>query len=264
MECYLDVKEYAGLLNTNMMFLLQKIPYTFYYPNTWGEGLDQNDHAIVSTPNLLQLTEKYHLFTVDGQSSYCNDNKEAIEKAEKNLEEIQNQINLYKNANMFTRCFYTEMEELKMNYNKANEALNDEKNKIIMQRSYLEFFIEPTLLDKIKHFIMNDCRIWYYIIEPDKITSTNMPRTKICLSYNNNIYNTAFERREKYKSNYPNINVILDSLCLCMIVCKDFHTKYTADDIMIEYMKRVYTQTKPKPKPEQKFKKPTYFTFENI
>ncbi len=256
MECYLDVKEYGDLLNTNIMFLFRKIPCTFYYPNIWGEGLDQNDHAIVSTPNLIQLTEKYRLFTVDGQTSYCNNNKEAIDFAEKNLTEIKNQINLYKESNLFTRCFYSEMEELNIKYNNACEELDSQKNKIIQQRSYLEFFVEPLVLNKIKNYIINDSRIWYCIIGPNKLIDTNMPRSKIFLGNNNNFYTTVSEQRDKYKSIYPNINKILDSLYLCMVVCKDFQTEYTADDIMMECMKGL--------EPKKIFKKPIYFNFENI
>ena len=69
-EVYKTVKEYEDLLKTNVDFFKNKLPRTFYYHEPWGEGSDQNDHAIKSTRNLIELNSSYRIFTHNGQSNY--------------------------------------------------------------------------------------------------------------------------------------------------------------------------------------------------
>lgn len=71
-EVYDSVKDYSDLLNTNIMFFKGELEETFYYGSAWGKGEDQNNHAIVATNNLIKLTEKHRIFTVNGQSSYSD------------------------------------------------------------------------------------------------------------------------------------------------------------------------------------------------
>jgi len=70
MDIYLKVSNFSDLLKTNLMFFNGELQETYYYGAPWGKGEDQNDHALVSTKNLVELTEKYRIFTTNGQSSY--------------------------------------------------------------------------------------------------------------------------------------------------------------------------------------------------
>ena len=72
LSIYDSVKDYSDLLNTNLLFFKGDLEETFYYCSPWGKGEDQNNHAIVATNNLIELTKKYRIFTVNGQSSYSD------------------------------------------------------------------------------------------------------------------------------------------------------------------------------------------------
>ncbi len=75
---YSQVKTFSDLLETNLQFFRKEVEETYYYCAKWGEGEDQNDHALVATDNLIRLTRDYRVFTTNGQSSYsdwCTDQR---------------------------------------------------------------------------------------------------------------------------------------------------------------------------------------------
>jgi hypothetical protein len=243
MQCYNNVQDFTDLLNTNVMFFEGKLLRTYYYYAKWGEGEDQNNHAIVSTNNLIQLTKFNRLFTINGQSSYTNMNVHAIEIAIKKLMEIDDQIKQYNMEhnfmyNMFSGCFDNYIMELNLLRSRAYMNLEKEENKVTIQRSYLEFFMESNTFDSIKNKLYNDIRIWYCIVTPDMKIITNMLTRKIYLTDDYTIFTVDNIWRLVERSPYHNINKILDSLYLCHICCRENSTPYTADDIMIDIMKK--------------------------
>ena len=232
MECYANVQDFTDLLNTNIMFFEGKLPHTYYYLAKWGEGEDQNNHAIVSTNNLIQLTKSYRLFTINGQSSYTNLNEHAIEMAVNKLMEIDHNC-IY---NMFSGCFDNYIIELNLLRSRAYMNLEKEENKVTIQRSFLEFFMEIKTFDSIKNKLYNDERIWFCIVTPDMKIITNMPTRKLGLTNDYTIFTVDSIWRDFERSPYDNINKILDSLYLCHVCCREFSTPYTADNIMIEIL----------------------------
>lgn len=70
-KTYKAVKTYEDLLETNIQFLKGKLPGTWYYGATWGEGLDQKTHATDDTTKILLELHKKGIFTQDGQSAAC-------------------------------------------------------------------------------------------------------------------------------------------------------------------------------------------------
>lgn len=66
---YKSIKDFSDLLQSNIDFFNGKLNETYYYGSPWGKGEDQNNHAEVSTQNLIELT-KNRIFTTNGQSNY--------------------------------------------------------------------------------------------------------------------------------------------------------------------------------------------------
>jgi hypothetical protein len=69
---YSKVNTFSDLLDTNIKFFRGEINETYYYGAPWGKGEDQNNHAIVSTENLIKLTKDHRIFSTNGQSSYSD------------------------------------------------------------------------------------------------------------------------------------------------------------------------------------------------
>ena len=240
MNHYNNVENFSYLLKTNLMFFNGEIDSTYYYGAPWGKGPDQNNHAIVSTNNLIKLTDKYRIFSFDGQSSYTNMNEQAIKQAEENFINIHNDINLYENQhNKLYNCFSTCIDPYARELYKLKDIVQDkleiEYSSRTAQRSYIHFFCEKNTLDIFKNKLDNDSRVWYCIVTPENKIITNMPSKKIRVTDDYTIFTVDSIWREFEISPYKNINIILDKLYLCAIICQDFSTSYTADDILIEY-----------------------------
>ena len=196
MDIYEKVKDYSDLLNTNLMFFKGELSETFYYGSKWGEGEDQNDHAIVSTKNLIELTEKYRIFTVNGQSSYSD--------------------------------------------------------KYTKQRSYLTFYMEEYLFEKIYNRLMNDSRIWVIFNGPvsdvsdvseydfKEIGSDDSETKRIVLTLDcgepYSIWNSKYCYRYEDNFSYDKVNNILKKLIYCTIIRKDFSEDPTADSVLLEHI----------------------------
>lgn len=237
-KVYKKVENFTDLLETNIKFFNRDIPCTYYYGATWGDGKDQNNHAIVSTKNLIELTQNHRIFTINGQSSYTNMNEEAVEEATQKIEKIEKDIKNHRSDYfIFAEYFDDVLIKLNKSLDIAFENLKKEHNKITMQRSYLEFFIEESTYDSIIDKLIKDNRIWYCIIKPNYKIVTNIKTRKISLTDEYTIFTVDTEWREYEKSGYPNIDCLLDKLYLCIIVCRDFGTPYTADDILLEIVK---------------------------
>jgi hypothetical protein len=241
MDIYTNVKTFNDLLKTNLMFFRGELLETYYYCAKWGDGEDQNNHAIVSTDNLIQLTGKYNIFTVNGQSSYQNLNEEPIKEAVDNLHSIQMDIIEYEKNhnwlhNIFAKFFDDYIMDLISQRTLAFNRLEHEENKVTRQRSFVEFFIEKESFDLIKSKIRKDNRIWYCVMTPELKILTNMPTHKVCLTDDYTIFRVDKMWREYHESSYENIDNILKNLYLCIIVCKDFGSTYLADEILLEYM----------------------------
>jgi hypothetical protein len=238
---YHNVKTFKDLLNTNLMFFKGELSSTYYYLAKWGEGEDQNNHAIVSTNNLIQLTEKYNVFTINGQSSYQNLNEQPIKEALDNIQSIEMGITEYEKNhcclhNIFASFFDSYFMDLISQRTVALHKLEHEENKVTKQRSFVEFFIEKESFDVIKTKMGKDNRIWYCVMIPELKLLTNMPTHKVCLTDDYTIFTVDKMWREYHKSSYQNVDKILDTLYLCIIVCKDFGSPYLADEILLEYM----------------------------
>lgn len=241
-EYYKKVENFTDLLYTNIMFFEGKMSSTYYYFSKWGEGEDQNNHAIISTDNLLELTKKYRLFTINGQSSYTFTNDNVIKMTIRKLISINKEITEYNKEhnfiyNIFSGFFDNYIIGLNLLKNRTYKILEKEENKVTIQRSFVEFFIEDITYDSIKNKL-DDSRIWYCILTPNKKIITNMPRRKVCLTNDHTIFTVDDSWRDFEKSPYENINKILDRLYLCHVCCREFSTPYTADEIMIEIMKK--------------------------
>jgi hypothetical protein len=189
------VKNYDNLLNTNLMFFRGEIDQTFYYGAPWGKGDDQNNHAIVSTNNLIKLTEKYRIFTVNGQSNYSD------------------------------------------NYTK--------------QRSYLFFYIEESMLEKIYNKLVKDERIWLICNRPVcnesseclEIGSVDSSTNKIVLTLDNDDHYSVWDREHSYRYednfSYETVSKILKSLFYCSIICKNFSEELNADQILLDLLENI-------------------------
>lgn len=193
-DVYKEVKNYSDLLETNLMFFKGEINETFYYLAPCGKGEDQNDHAIVSTNNLIELTEKYRIFTVNGQSSYSD--------------------------------YCTK------------------------QRSYLCFYMEENVFEKIYNKLRNDPRIWvifYGALENKdneydfyEIASIDT-KLQIVLTLDcdepYSIWKSKYCYRYEDELSYKSVNKILKGLIYCIIIRKDFCILPNADDVLIEHLR---------------------------
>lgn len=216
MEIYLKVQNFNDLLITNIMFFEGNLLKTYYYSESWGKGKDQNNHAILSTNNLIKLT-KHRLFTINGQSSYTNFN-------ELNIIKINNKIKYFSKY-----CFCN------LYIKKLYKDLKKEEKKITIQRSYLFFYIEKETYEFLFKKLKKDKRIWYYIIAPNMVSIHNIPYSKIYFTDEHTAFTIDNNWRKYEKSQYKNINEILDKLYLCMVCCKKYSTPYTIEDILIEH-----------------------------
>ncbi len=191
-DTYSNVKTYQDLLDSNIKFFNGTLKKTYYYLAPWGEGEDQNDHAIKSTNNLIKLHQLYQVYTVDGQSNYSDP-----------------EYGYY-------------------------------------QRSYLGFLVEISTLSKVYEKLLNDPRIWLICtlsngntigsdidsIEPIDLTlDADEPYTVwssvTCLRPHDNM------------SEFENVNKIIKKLVSCWIICRDFCTPHTADQILVEYFDNI-------------------------
>jgi len=73
-EIYEKVKTFEDLLLINKAFLRGELAHTYYYFERWGNGEDQNTHSEAGS-TLIKLHD-YGVYTVNGQSDYCEIDKE--------------------------------------------------------------------------------------------------------------------------------------------------------------------------------------------
>ena len=172
-EIYNSVRDYSDLLETNLMFFKGDIEETFYYGTAWGKGEDQNNHSIVSTNNLIELTEKYRIFTVNGQSSY--------------------------------------------------------EDYCTKQRSYLCFYMEEDVFQKIYDKLLNDNSIWVVCNGPidskiEQIGSVDPEIDRIILTLDLDEPYTEWNKKHSYRYednfSYNKVSNILKKLFYCFIIKK--------------------------------------------
>lgn len=204
---YLKVKDFSDLLNTNLKFFKGDLQETYYYCSPWGKGDDQNNHAEVATKNLIELTEKYRIFTIDGQSSYSDKfiqqrsylisymEKETFEKIKEKL----------LNDNRICTIFFIKKDQPK----DSSEFLNFLKNLFTD-----EYYEVSSLSNSIKRLVLT----------LDREDPYSVWTRDIAARYDGN-------------SHYKNINSIIKESVYCLIVCKEWNKDPTADTILLEHFR---------------------------
>jgi hypothetical protein len=202
MQEYLKVKDFSDLLKTNLKFFKGELPETYYYGAPWGKGEDQNNHYEVSTQNLIKLTDKYRIFTTNGQSTYSD--------------EVTNQRSYL--------ISYMEPET----FEKINKKLLNDK------RIWTVFILknkEKSFTENIENMFNNN-----YI----EISSLNNNIKRIILTLDcgspYSVWRRDIEARDEYESCYENIKNIIKDMVYCLIVCKEWDTEPSADTIFLEHI----------------------------
>jgi hypothetical protein len=214
---YLKVKDFSDLLKTNLKFFKGELPETYYYYAPWGKGEDQINYDEAATQNLIKLNDKYRIFTTNCQSCYNN----------------------YSD--------YTNYE-----------------NEIINRRSYLISYMEQETFEKINKKLLNDNRIWtifilkkkeksfiehvenmFYIFNNNYIEVSSLDKNKkriiLTLEYGSPYYvwTRDIEAREEFESCYENVKNIIKDMVYCLIVCKKWDTRPSADTILLEHLEHI-------------------------
>lgn len=210
---YNRVKDFTDLLESNLKFFKGDLSETFYYYAKWGEGEDQNDHAIVSTNNLIELTEKYRIFTVNGQSCY-NDEKT----------DQRSYLNFYMENETFEKIRYKLLEDDRI-WTIFIIKKEEEEN------SYLKYFK-----------CIREVLFGYYETNYYEISSIDKSKTKIILTMDckepYSIWNRELDCRLEYETNiFENINEILKNKVFCLIVRKEYNKGPNVDEILLNYFK---------------------------
>ncbi len=202
---YINVKDFTDLLETNLMFFKGNIDETFYYCAKWGEGEDQNDHALVSTDILIKLTEKHRIFTVNGQTSYSDKTTD---------------------QRSYLICYM------------ERDTFSKVKDNLLKDDRIWTFFIikkeDENILDKLYNLI--DEYSNYY-----EISSLDKSKTRIVLTLDckepYSVFRREIEARSEFEmTEFDNINSILKDTVYCLIVRKEFNKGPNADEILLEYL----------------------------
>jgi hypothetical protein len=207
---YNKVKDFTDLLQTNLSFFKGDISETFYYDAKWGEGEDQKDHAIVSTNNLIELTEKHRIFTVNGQSSY----------------------NDVKTDQRSYLCFYME-----------NETFEKIKNKLMEDNRIWTIFIikkEEISFKYLKEIFFDYYETNYY--EISSIKDKNKTRIVLTMDYKEpySVWRRDLScRLENETSIFENINSILKNIIYCIIIRKEFNKGPNTDEILLNHLSNI-------------------------
>lgn len=202
---YNNVKNFTDLLETNINFFKGDMEETYYYFAKWGEGEDQNDHAIVSTEILIELTEKFRIFTVNGQSSYSDETTDQRSYLQ----------------------FYME-----------KETFEKIKNKLLKDNRIWTIFIikkdEEDIFDKLfKYF--DEYYQYYEISSIDKETKRIVVTLDCKEPYS--IYRREVEARAEHEmTEFATINSILKNLVYCIIINKEFNKGPNVDEILLKYL----------------------------
>ena len=113
-----------------------------------------------------------------------------------------------------------------------------------IQRSYLGFLIEKEQLDKVHKKLINDFRIWTICTNPDYsiygkdekffMLDLTLDGGEACTIWN---FQTC-SRPLDDMSEFDNVNKIVKKLITCWIICKDYCSPYTADQILLEHFEK--------------------------
>lgn len=223
---YESVTNFSDLLVTNLKFFNGELKETYYYIAPWGKGENQRNHANTSTNNLIELTEKHRIFTVDGQSSYTDKTTRQ-----------RSYLECYIEKDLFDRI--------------KDELLSD-------PRIITTFIIRHEYTNPIKSFFAEYSTDLRYTI------NSSIPKGKSIINltmeddrpYTNfRIDPIAFEDGLPRPSQYPHIRNILYDTIFCFIVCRDYSTPYTADKILLEHLRRLHKNVNKNNKKKRNTKK---------
>ncbi len=197
---YKKVKDFTDLLNTNLMYFRGELCETYYYGAPWGKGEDQNNHAEVSSENLLKLTEKHRIFTTNGQSSYTDKTTDQ-----------RSYLSFYMEKETFTRVHKKLLEDPRIWTTFILKSDNKFLNLLCSSFKYDE--ISSLSPDKKRIVLTLDCKEPYSVWTRDT------------------------EAREEFESSaFENINTILKETVYCFIVCKLWNTEPNADTILLNHL----------------------------
>jgi hypothetical protein len=202
---YLKVKDFSDLLETNIKFFKGEFEETYYYYSPWGKGEDQNNHAQVATQNLIELTEKYRIFTTNGQSSYSD--------------KVTDQRSYL--------VYYMEKET----FEKIKEKLlNDD-------RIWTIFFIKKEDGGNFLNIFKNIFSDKYY--EVSSLKNIRIKRIVLTLDCGEpySVWTRDSDARSGDESDYKNIKNIINECVYCLIVCKKWNKDPTADSILLEHFR---------------------------